>query len=134
MSAETTVPQTQECAVPVRQEQSRDEERFVTPPVDIYELTDKLVVVADVPGVDKDTVSVHVENGILTIEAKAAATNDVAPVYREYQLANFYRQFQISERIDTENIVAEYKNGVLQVELPKVAKAQPKQIEVKVSA
>lgn len=134
MSVETTVPQTNDCTAPVCQEQSRDEERFVTPAVDIYELQDKLVVVADVPGVDKDTVSVHVEDSILTIEAKAAKRDDDAPVYREYQLANFYRQFKISERINAEAISAEYKNGVLQIELPKVAKAQPRQIEIKVES
>lgn len=130
MSAEKTVPQTQEHQVPTTQECSREDARYVTPPVDIIEYKDKLVLQADVPGVGKDAVKVNVENNILTLEANHGAETQQEATYREYQLANFYRQFEFSEQIDAEKIAADLKNGVLTVHLPKVEKVKPKQIPV----
>lgn len=129
--AEKSVPQTQDQRVPTAQERSREDARYVAPPVDIYEQTDRLVLIADVPGAQKDGVNVNVENNILTLEANAPEAESDDAVYREYQLANFYRQFEFSETIDAEKISAELKNGVLTVHLPKVEKVKPRQIAVK---
>lgn len=130
MSVEKTVPQTQEQRVPNTQECSREDARYVTPPVDIIEYKDKLVLQADVPGVGKDAVKVNVENNVLTLEAVPSAGPNNDATYREYELANFYRQFEFSEQIDAEKISADLKNGVLTVHLPKVEKVKPKQIPV----
>ncbi|HOJ60357.1 MAG TPA: Hsp20/alpha crystallin family protein [bacterium] len=131
--AEKTVPMNQETDLQKTQETTRSEARYVAPPVDIYEEDDQLVVVADLPGAHKDSISVSVENGILTLQA---AVQNEAPgdlVYREFEFVNFFRQFEISEQIDIEHITADLNNGVLTLRLPKAEQAKPKKVEVKIS-
>ena len=111
---------------------TREEERYLRPPVDIYETSDGLVVVADLPCVDKDGIDVRVDNGVLTIEGRANYTPVHDAYYSEFSVINFFRQFQLDEEIDQERISAELKHGVLTIHLPKAQKAKPKQISVKV--
>ena len=94
----------------------------MTPPVDIYETPDGLVVLADLPGVAKDGLDLRVENNLLTIRGKPAHSAPGDVVYREYDLVNFFRQFELNERVDQPKISAELKNGVLTLKLPKAAK------------
>ena len=126
-----------ETTVPVKQEEkapdTREEQRTLTPPVDIFENDEGLVVVADLPGVDKADMEVQVENNVLTMKAKSAGIIPVDPQYREYQLLNFFRQFQLSDAVDQERIKAELKHGVLILHLPKKEQAKPKQITVQVA-
>jgi len=131
--AEKTVPVTHDTEKSMPQENIRSAFRYVAPAVDIFEEDEYLIVVADIPGADKESVQVNVENGILTIEAAAQSCAKGEPVYREYEMMNFYRQFELSEKVDVDKISAELKNGVLALKLPKVEKAKPKQIQVKVS-
>ncbi|MCD6288853.1 MAG: Hsp20/alpha crystallin family protein [Candidatus Hydrogenedentes bacterium] len=126
---ESTVPAKQETTIP----DTREEQRTLAPPVDIFENDEGLVVVADLPGVGKDGLDVRVENDVLTIKAAAASDIPVEPQYREYRLLNFFRQFQLSDEVDQERIQAELKHGVLTLTLPKKEQAKPKQIAVKVS-
>jgi HSP20 family protein len=116
-----------------RKEETRSQERYVTPPVDIYETTEGLVVKADLPGVAKDGLDVQVENNLLTIRAQAshAAPGDL--LYREYELAHFFRQFELTDRVDQQRISADLKNGVLTLSLPKAAEAKPRRIDVRLS-
>ena len=136
--AERTVP----TPPPARQsaeqrEPTRSDERFVTPPVDIYDDDRGLVVVADVPGADPSALDVRVERGVLTIQARAARRDASRqaeggePVYREYELTGFFRQFQLPEEVDTGRIEADLKHGVLTLHLPRVAPAQPRRIQVR---
>ncbi len=128
---ETTVPATTERDTDVAS--TREDSRFLVPPVDIYEIQDTLVVLVDMPGVGKDAVSVDVEDGILTISGRTDYSIRGEAVIEEFGLLNFYRQFQLNEQVDQEKIEAELKNGVLTVKLPKAEKAKPRQIQVKVS-
>lgn len=114
------------------QEMTRTQEEYVKPPVDIYETADGLTVLADLPGVSKDALTIEVEDNILTIKARAQHEIRDEPLYREFQLANFFRQFQLSEVFDAQKITAEFKHGVLKLHLPKAEKAKPKQIAVQV--
>ena len=114
------------------QEGTRAQEQYVRPPVDIYEDKDGLVVVADLPGVSKDGLNIEVNDNILTIQARAKHSLPVEPVYREYELANFFRQFQLSDQVDVAKITADLKHGVLTLRLPKAEQAKPKQIRVQV--
>jgi len=125
---ETTVPQQQQTAVA----ETRDESRTLTPPVDIFDVEDGLAVIVDMPGVGKDDLDVRVENDVLTLSGKPKSLLSQTPIYTEFQLANFYRQFQLSDRVDQEKIRAEAKNGVLTLHLPKAEKAKPKKIAVQV--
>lgn len=127
---ESTVPAKSEQRLPA---DTREESRTLSPAVDIFENNEGLVVVADLPGVDKADVDVRVENDVLTLKGKVRSALPVEPHYEEYQLRNYYRQFQLSETVDQDKIKAEIKNGVLVIRLPKKEEAKPKQVTVKVA-
>lgn len=112
---------------------TREPTRYLTPAVDIYETEKGLSVVADMPGVQKDDIKVQVKEGILTIEGRTSLSRRKNPTSEEYKLYNYFRQFQLSDDVDHENILAELKNGVLTLALPKAEKAKPKRIQVKVN-
>jgi len=117
---------------PTTTENTRNHERYVAPPVDIYETQDGLVVLADLPGVSQEALDVRVDNNVLTIRghARHAMLGDVT--YREYDLVNFFRQFELSDKVDQNRITADLKHGVLTLQLPKAEEAKPRQIEVRV--
>jgi HSP20 family molecular chaperone IbpA len=96
----------------------------VTPDVDIYETEQELVLLADLPGVIEQDLQLEVERGILTLEAQQTAVEGTAR-------KAFYRQFKLSERIDSVAGAAELKDGVLTLRLPKTEAAKPKKIAVK---
>src|SRR6266478_3090851 len=129
--AEKTVA-TPEVQKPNMTESTRHQERYLAPPVDIYETRDGLVVLADLPGVAKEALDVRVDNNVLTIrgQARHAVPSDVA--YREYDLVNFFRQFELNEKVDQQRITADLKCGVLTLHLPKAEAAKPRQIAVQV--
>jgi len=131
--AEKTVPQFAHDKEAQGKEETRSQERYVTPAVDIYETREGLVVKADLPGVAKDALDVRVENNLLTIRGRAAHCAPGELLYREYELANFYRQFELSDKVDQLKISAELKNGVLTLNLPKAEEAKPRRIDVHVA-
>jgi HSP20 family molecular chaperone IbpA len=124
----TAIPQQAQVAT----EGTRNQERYITPPVDIYETPDGLVVMADLPGVTRENLDVRVDNNVLTIRGMSRHTAPSDPVYREYELINFFRQFELGEKIDQGKISAEFKHGVLMLNLPKAEEAKARQIEVRV--
>jgi HSP20 family protein len=125
------VPETQEVAT--KPEGTRMRERYVTPPVDIYETPERLVVMADVPGATYDHLDVRVDNHILTIRGEASHVLAGESFYREYELVHYFRQFELSDKIEEGKITADLKHGVLTLSLPKAEKAKPRQIAVAVS-
>src|SRR6476646_10546688 len=116
--AEKTVAARQAENAPASREETRSQEKYITPPVDIFENSDGLVVKADLPGVAKEALEVRVDNNLLTIRGKAAHTAPGQPVYREYTLVNFFRQFELNDKVDQNKISAELKHGVLTLSLP----------------
>lgn len=113
-------------------EATRDDSRYVTPSVDIFENDKGLTVVADLPGVEKDQIDVTVDNRVLTIKASAESRAEEAG-YSEYKLMNYFRKFELGENIDPEKIAADYRNGVLTLQLPLAEKAKPRKIDVTVA-
>jgi len=111
---------------------TRDDAVYIAPPVDIFENEDSLIVVADLPGVEKEGVDIRVEDDILTIKGIAKYNQPATVLRQEFSLQNYYRQFQLSDEVDQSKILAESKNGVLTITLPKAEKSKPKQIKVKV--
>jgi HSP20 family protein len=106
--------------------------RSVSPPMDVFENADELLLVADVPGVSATGLDVRVENDMLTVEAKRAAAKDVPPALaREYDEVDFTTRVRIPAGIDTANISAEAKNGTLVVRMPKAAAAKSRKIVVR---
>jgi HSP20 family protein len=130
--AEKTVPAPTASEGRVSKEGTRAEERYVVPPVDIYETTDGLVLMADLPGVSKDALDVRVEDNLLTIQGRTSHAVPGSPLHREFELVNYFRQFELSEKVNQAGIGASLKHGVLKLDLPKAEKAKPRQIEVSV--
>jgi HSP20 family protein len=112
-------------------EPTRAEEVFGAPPVDIFEDEDGLVVLADLPGVAPEGLDVRVEQRVLTITAHAEPPPSGTALHREYELTNFFRQFQLPEEVDTDRIQAELKQGVLTLRLPRAPKEQPRRVDVR---
>ena len=130
--AEKTVAQDAGGIPTARQESTREQETYVRPPVDIFESADGLTVVADLPGVSGDQLSIDVKDKVLTIAGGARSTESATPTYREFELFNYFRQFELSDSVDVARISAELKNGVLTLQLPKSPEAKPKRIEVQI--
>jgi HSP20 family protein len=132
MAEKTVATRSQQQTQPSREE-TRSQERYVTPPVDIYETGDGLVVKADLPGVAKESLDVRVENNLLTILGKATHVAPGDPIYREYELVNFFRQFELNEKVDQSKISADLKHGVLTLNLTKAEETKPRKIDVKIA-
>jgi HSP20 family protein len=107
------------------------------PAVDIYETENELVLKADLPDVELKDIDVRVENQTLTISGERTfEKNDTTKGYHriERNYGSFVRSFSVPNTFDTENIAADFKNGVLSVTLPKKEAAKPRQIKVEVKA
>ncbi len=91
-----------------------------------------MTVVADLPGVEQRALDVRVADGILTLQGRTTHTAPGTPIEREYELLNFYRQFELPEEVDADKIGAELKHGVLTLHLPKKERAKLRRIEVNV--
>ena len=103
------------------------------PRVDIVEEKDAVVVSAEIPGVEKDKLSVELEDGVLTISAEkfAEKREDKDDLYRSERTYGAYkRTFKVPSSVNPDAISAEYVNGVLKVTLPKHPEAAPRQIEI----
>jgi HSP20 family molecular chaperone IbpA len=133
MAEKTVANRSRQQQAPANREETRSDERYVTPAVDIYETAEGLVVKADLPGVSKDGLDVRVENNLLSIRGRASHAAPGEPVYREYELVNFFRQFELNDKVDQQRISAELKHGVLTLSLPKAEEAKPRRIDVKLS-
>jgi len=106
------------------------------PAVDIYETENELVVKADLPDVDEKDIDVRVENNLLTIRGerkfeKSVSEENYLRVERTY--GAFSRSFSLPNTVNAESIRAEYKNGVLTVNLPKREESKPRQVKVNVN-
>ena len=115
-------------------EQTRPGRTYV-PDVDISETPESLWLWADMPGVDEHSVEINVADGGLSIGGHVSLKDyeNLEPVYTEYNVGNYQRRFTLSTDIDTEHITARMTNGVLELELPKSARAKPRRIPIAVS-
>lgn len=103
----------------------------VAPPCDIYENADEIIVVVDVPGTTKEALNVHLDKGVLTLEARRdVALKPGTALGVEFRDCDFRRQFAIPGGIDPTKISAELKHGVLNLRLPKSEALKPRQIAV----
>lgn len=120
------VPQSQ------TQESSQVVERV--PRVDIRENGSAIVLQAEIPGVDRESLSLETKDGVLTVkgEKRSEHGEEKEGVYRaERVYGAFVRQFTLPDEVDGEKIDAVYKDGVLTITLPKKPEAAPKRIAVK---
>ena len=127
----------QEVQVQQKREVEKDREstipaRRYVPVTDIFETDQALTVILEMPGLDKASVDVRVENDWLSIEGQVDLSKyrGLAPLYIEYNVGNYARSFQLSSRIDQDRITAELKDGVMTLVLPKAEKAKARRISV----
>ncbi|GAB4240245.1 MAG: Hsp20/alpha crystallin family protein [Acidobacteriota bacterium] len=106
----------------------------VAPIADIYETADQLVFEFEIPGVDKDSINISFDNGLLTISGERKAPADDKRTYHrsERWYGRFERSFRMPTSIDPEKIEARLENGVLRVVVPKREEAKTRQIPVTV--
>jgi HSP20 family molecular chaperone IbpA len=111
---------------------TREDTQYMSPPVDIYETDEGLIVLADLPGAANDDVDIRVEDGLLTIKGKTNYEMRADSIRDEFRLTNFFRQFKLGNEVNQEKISAGVKNGVLTINLPKAEKVKPRRIAVNV--
>ncbi len=108
-------------------------EDFVMPAVDIYENADAFVLKVDLPGVPKESITIHGESGMLRIKGTVAREykENVNLLYSEIRKASYFRKFNIGNGIDADRIDARFDNGVLTVLLPKKESMRVREIPIK---
>jgi HSP20 family protein len=116
---------------PTVREEMRSQSRYLTPPVDIFETNENLVLIADMPGVEKDGLVINMEKGILTLKGEMKLAKKGQLLFHEFSSDNYYRQFKISEDIDMDKASADFDNGILTLTMPKSEAAKPKRIEIR---
>ena len=106
--------------------------RVFVPTADIYETKDALTVILEMPGVEKNNITVRVEDGLLYVEGRLDLTKyqGLQPLYIEYNIGHYSRSFQLSSKIDQTKIAAALNDGVLSLTLPKVEDAKPRVITI----
>ena len=105
------------------------------PAVDIFETASGVAILVDLPGVNKEDVSVEVKENILTIKGERMATEavDDSKYYRrERTCGNFQRSFALRGAVAPDTIKASFRNGVLKIELPKPEEEKPRQVSVNI--
>ena len=104
-----------------------------SPSVDIFETEGEIIVKAELPGMDRNDITLHLENNVLTLRGerkfqKETKEENYHRIERSY--GTFSRSFSIPATVDEEKIRADYKDGVLKIALPKKEQAKPKQIKI----
>lgn len=104
---------------------------IVAPLVDIFENNDEILLYADMPGVPKDRINVHVDNGKLEISGTRKMESSGSAIWGEFGNVEYRRMFSVPQSIDVAKVNAELKDGVLKLHLPKAEAAKPKVIEIR---
>jgi HSP20 family protein len=104
-----------------------------SPAVDIYESENEIIVQAELPGVDRKDITLHLEKNVLTLKGerrfeKETKQENYHRIERSY--GGFSRAFSIPAMVDEEKIRADYKDGILKIALPKKEQVKPKQIQI----
>jgi HSP20 family molecular chaperone IbpA len=127
----------QEVAPRAKREVAQSEERteagtFFSPHTDIHETEHAVIVSMEMPGVDKASIDLRLDKGVLTVKGTvdSAKYASLQPIYSEYNIGNFVRTFTVSPKIDAAAISATVVDGVLTVELPKAKEALARRIAV----
>ena len=103
-----------------------------SPVVDIFEDDQALTIVADMPGVPSENVSIDLQNDVLTLTGipSVSVPEKEESLLQEFETGKYFRQFTLSEVIDQAQIKASLNQGVLRVTLPKVGPAKPRKVQI----
>jgi HSP20 family molecular chaperone IbpA len=115
--------------------QDTAEQTPMVPAVDVFEDASGIILCADLPGVPKDKLSLHIKDGALTIEGEIAlgTPEGMEAVHAEVGLPRYERTFTLSKELDTEKVEARFEAGVLTLRIPKAEHAQSRRIEIQAS-
>ncbi|MCI0395315.1 MAG: Hsp20/alpha crystallin family protein [Chloroflexi bacterium] len=132
MTERTMELEKQQTQTPTNVERTRQTRAYM-PNVDIFETGDRVILLADMPGVSEDSLDITLEKNVLTIRGYTAAQapEGFQPAYAEYGVGNYERTFALSDEVDRNQIEATIKNGVLRLEMPKAETAKTRKITVK---
>ena len=103
------------------------------PAVDLYEKDDHFVIKAELPGVDKKDIAIDLKDRVLTLSGERSYENEVKEesyYRRERSYGKFQRAFTLPADVDSDKIKAEFKDGLLQIEVPKPEEQKPKQVTI----
>ena len=109
-----------------------DTERVIRPAVDIFEDQSGITLRADMPGVSRDSLDIRIDRDTLSVEAQASISTPekMEALHAEVQSTRYQRSFSLSGELDTDNVEANLKDGVLTLRIHKRAEHQPRRIEV----
>ena len=115
------------------EQQAREQERTIRPPVDIFEDGSGITVQADMPGVSKDRLDIQIDKDSLSIEGRAELSmpEGMEPLYADVRSTLYRRSFSLSGELDGERVDARLKDGVLTLHIPKREQFKPRKIEVR---
>ena len=116
----------------VKRTEQDHETPTLMPRVDVFEDSNGITLLADLPGVPRDKLDLHVDGDTLQIEGDIApdTPENMEALYAEVQVARYRRGFTLSPELDTEKVDAEFRDGQLRLRIPKHEHAQPRRIEV----
>lgn len=103
------------------------------PRVDMYDKDDKIVVKVEAPGIDKDKINISMSEGMLNIKGEFSEEEEVKEedyYYSERSFGSFSRRLRLPSEVEEDKVKASFKDGILNIELPKVSKSKPKEIKV----
>ena len=107
-----------------------------SPTVDIEEDDNNYLIRADVPGVEKKDIDVHLDNGVLSISGEKKVEKETGKGTKQHRTERYYgsfsRRFTLPTAIKPDKVDASYKDGVLSLKIPKAEEAKPKSIEIKI--
>lgn len=104
--------------------------KVASPDVDIFVNDEEILLVADLPGVSRENLSINIDNNTLSIEGSFAATFQGTPQRQEFGSVEYQRSFTLPKGLDVERARAELRHGILRLHLPKSAAGKPTQIRV----
>ena len=116
-----------------RQAESARSQATMMPPVDVVEDPTGITLFADLPGVPRDKLNLHVEGDTLSIEGEVSLDmpEGMEASYAEVSLTSYRRVFTLSKELDPGKVTAELSQGVLKLRIPKAEHAQPRRIEIR---
>ena len=103
--------------------------------MDIFDKADSIIIHAELPGVTKDDVSIEVKENVLTLKGERVEVKEVNEdkyFRKERSFGSFYRAFTLPSTINPNSIKATFKDGVLEIEIPKPEEQKPKQVQIKI--
>lgn len=133
MTTQARVTQSGDNSAQAQKTQAQGEpKQTLRPAVDIFENGDAITLLADLPGVSDNTLSVEVDDKTLTIQGEIALDmpGDLESLYADVRSTRYQRAFTLSSELDTARISASLSNGLLTVKIPKREEVRPRKIEI----